>query len=416
MIMEKAMASNRLEQKVLFLVHQYEPNPKPCEVCIMRVQESLLKLGVKSDVLEYNGPEGLVKKTACGNVYSTGAAKPRVDTTKKNIVLDYLKKIPILFRWPYLFNKAKRAIYKSQVDFLISKNHYSAIIGATLPVDTATVAAEYDHFIHYELDAVANNPEYKRGIKKLYRGKLNRIERYLYEKAELIIHMEFNRRYLAKYDGSKYHEKFVFSDIPNLVEPQNLGKKSSHYNDGRIKFAYFGALVRDYRNPGYLIKVLNELDKVLPVQCEFFSRGNCEDILAEAANSSPNVFLQRGYVDQRTVAEKQAEADVLVSIGNQLTGTDYSLPSKIIEYIAMGKPILHTYGGSNDSVIGYLDKYELGCVIYPEDDLKETVNKICDFIGSTKGKRIPFEQVKQIFYHNSPDFTAEIIKEFIDRG
>ena len=116
------------------------------------------------------------------------------------------------------------------------------------------------------------------------------------------------------------------------------------------------------------------------------------------------------------MAEKQRETDVLVSIGNHLTGTDYSLPSKIIEYIAMGQPILHTYGGSNDSVIEYLDKYELGCVVYPDDDLMKNVEKVRDFIRNTKGKHVPFDEVKRVYYHNSPDYTAGIIKAFLDRG
>ena len=116
------------------------------------------------------------------------------------------------------------------------------------------------------------------------------------------------------------------------------------------------------------------------------------------------------------MAEKQEEVDVLVSIGNHLRGTDYSLPSKIIEYIALGKPILHIYGGSNDSVIEYLDKYALGCVIYPEEGIEKNVEKLELFIKHNKGNRIPFEQVKQKFYHNSPDYTAEIIKAFLDRS
>ena len=249
------MNGSMSKQKVLFLVHQYEPNPKPCEVCIMRVQESLLRCGVKSDVLEYNGPEGLIKTSSFGEVYSIGAASPKVDTTTKSFVLKYLKKIPLLFRWPYLFKNNVREKYKRQVDYLDSINHYDAIIGATLPVDTAMVAAEYDKFIHYELDADANNPEYKRGIKKLYKGKLKRIECHLYDKAKMIIHMEFNRRYLKKYQGTPYQDKFVFSDIPNLIEPTGAETEIVQPVEERVKLAYFGALVRDYRNPSYLIQL-----------------------------------------------------------------------------------------------------------------------------------------------------------------
>lgn len=410
------MIYNQSDRKVIFLVHQYEPQPKVCELCVMRVQESLLNIGIRSDVLEYSGARGLVKTTAYGDVYSIGAAKPRVDTTKKNIIKEYFKKIPMLFRWPYLFKRKIRDDYKLFLDDLNKKNNYQAVIGVTLPVDTAMIAYEYDNFIHYELDSVANNPEYKRGIKKLYRAKLNRIERRLYDKAKIIIHMEYNRKYLEKYAKQKICQKFVFSDIPNLIESQIVIDGNDTQITNKIKLAYFGALVRDYRNPSYLIQVLFELNKRSPLQCEFFSRGNCEDILSDAAKSNPDVIIQRGYVDQKTVVKKQKEADILVSIGNHLTGTDYSLPSKIIEYIALGKPIIHIYGGANDSVIDYLGKYELGCVIYPEDRMEDNIEKLGLFIKKSKGKLIPFEQVRKKFYHNSPDYTAEIIKAFLDRS
>lgn len=400
---------------VLFLVHQYDPNPKPCEVCVMRVQQSLLNLGIRSDVLEYNGQEGLVKTSPCGNVYSIGAAKPKVDTTKKNMLVEYSKKIPLLFRWPCIFNKDVRLKYRAKVDELNKKNHYKAIIGLTLPVDTAIVASEYDNFIHYELDAVANNPEYKRGIKKLYRGRLNRIERHLYEKAKLIIHVEFNRRYLEKYRESDYYKKFVYSDIPNLVEPTRHDDYD-YQSDNVVHFAYFGALVRDYRNPTYLIQVLKKLNQKVKIQCEFFTRGNCEDIISDSAKENPEVIIQRGYVDQETVARKQNAVDFLVSIGNKLTGTDYSLPSKTIEYIAMGKPIIHIAGGDNDSAIAYLKKYDLACIIYQNEDINNNIDKLIRFVKESKGKRVPFETVKKKFYHNSPDYTAKIIKDFLDRG
>lgn len=411
------MAGETFEHKVLFLVHQYEPQPKVCELCVMRVQNSLKKIGVKSDVLEFAGTAGLLKNTECGDVYSIGASKPRVDTTQKNIIWEYIKKIPITFRWPYLYNNNIRKSYKHYIDALNKINKYDAIIGVTLPVDTAIIASEYDNFIHYELDSVANNPEYKRGIKKLYKKRLERIEKYLYETAQLIIHMEYNKKYLEKYKLSSFANKFVYSDIPNLVQA-NRCEENKCIDKGKFKvrMAYFGALVKDYRSPEYLIQVLTELNNRMPVECEFFSRGNCEEILTIAADRNPDIIYQRGYVDQDTVKREQNKTEFLISIGNRLSGNDYSLPSKIIEYFALGKPIIHVHGGKNDSAIPYLEKYGLACVINPEDDLDSNVHEIIRFINDARGKLVSFEKVEKIFYHNSPDYTAEVIKDFILRS
>lgn len=398
--------------RVLFLVQQYMPNPKSCELCVMRVQEALLNLGIKSDVLEVVGDKGLIQRTMYGEVHSIGSAKPILNTTRRNIFNKIIYKASVIFTWPITMKKKSRKELKKYIDFLDSKYTYAAIIGVTLPVDAPIVGAEYDKFILYELDAVANNPEYKRGVKKLYKFRLSNIEKYLYNHAKLIIHMKYNERYLERYKNiSTVTSKSVYADIPNLVKSVFIGSESSYGE--KVLFAYFGGLVKDYRNPEYLIAVVNEINKQMPIECDFFSRGNCEDILEKAHNNAPDVIKKKGYVDKEKVLEIQNKADVLVSIGNRLTGTDYSLPSKIIDYIATGKPILHISGGSNDSAISYLERYDLACIIDPNDVLDENVRKVITFVKKNKGRVIPFDKIFKEFYHNSPDYTARIIKDFI---
>ena len=151
----------------------------------------------------------------------------------------------------------------------------------------------------------------------------------------------------------------------------------------------------------------------LDIICDFYSRGNCEDILTEAEKRTNGIINAKGYVTQAEVVRIQNKTDFLLSIGNKLTGEDKSLPSKILEYIAIGKPIIHVYGGKNDSAVKYLERYGLACIINSDDEMDFNVNKLIRFITENKGKCVPFDKVMALFPENTPDYTAEIIERFL---
>ena len=121
-----------------------------------------------------------------------------------------------------------------------------------------------------------------------------------------------------------------------------------------------------------------------------------------------------GYVNPDQLLQVQNQTDFLLSIGNHLTGDDMSLPSKVLEYIAIGKPIIHVFGGPNDSAVDYLEKYGLSCIIYPDDDFNENVQKVLNYIDCEKGKEISYNTVKALFPENTPGYTAKQIKQFLN--
>ncbi len=395
---------NDEDRKVLFLVQQFEPYPRACELCVINVQKSLYQLGIESDVLELSGEKGMINKSEYGKIYSLGFVKPIL--YKGNSVLNKIKRA---MHWP-LFDNRESDLYKKAIDELNIKNGYSAIIGVTLPVAPSYVGVMYDNFILYELDSIVNNPSFNKGIRRIYKNRIKKIEEYIYDRAKLLIHMECNRKYL---EGLNRNHNFVYADVPNLVTVKNI-RTNKECADKTIKAAYFGVLSRTYRNPQYLIELLKEINNNTPMKCDFYSRGDCESMISNAVNYNNSIFAQNGYVDKDVVLEKQQEADVLISIGNKIKGNDYSLPSKIIDYIATGKPIIHIYGGKNDSAISYLKKYELAYIIDPKDSLKDNAKKVITFANESKGRQILFDEIEKIFYRNTPQYTANIIKEYLD--
>lgn len=411
--MDKYMASvnEQNNYRVLFITKQYAPNPRACDICVRNVREALDKLGVMSDVIQFVGKEG-EGDIPGGKLYSVGAKNSKNNLTEGNGLINFFRKLMVAYRWPLQFNYKLNKRIKTRIAELNNINRYDAIIGVALPIDTAIAGCGFNNYILYELDALSNNPANKGLVKKMLMYRVKKIEKMIFEQASLIIHMEYNRVYFGKSEYNHYRTKSVYADIPNLLP---LKKVDVSQNNEEVVCAYFGALLKNIRNPSYLIKIMDAISKKIKICCEFYSRGNCEDILKRAVAQNPNVIKMEGYVPTEVVVERQNRADFLISIGNNLAGDDRSFPSKTIEYISTGKPIIHIGGGVNDSAISYLDKYGNSCIINPNDSFEFNVNKVKEFIYKTKGNVVSFEKTKKTFYRNTPEYTALIIKNYLSR-
>ena len=406
-----------MNSKVLFVLKEYYPKPAPTGVCVQNVQRGLLEIGIHSDVLQLGEKEGLIGCNEYGNIYSINTVQLRYDTTRRNIALAYLRKIPLLFKWPVYSYRSIRA-YRKWIEMLNSKEQYAAIIGVALPVETVIASKEFSNFILYELDSIVNNPEYKRGVKKLYYRRLRHIEQQVYDKAKLIIHLENNREYYTKNERyKKYDKKTVYTDVPNLIEVKDSKTKTEIIEQStafdRYHITYLGSLFPDYRSPEYIISVLKKANESMDINCVFYSRGACEDIIERNEKENPNLIRKGGYVEHSIVNNIICHSDFLLSIGNKLTGDDYSLPSKVIEYIGSCKPIIHVCGGKNDSAVAYLRKYGLACIIDPNDSIDENAKKLISFLKEKKGICQDFRDLRMTFKMNDPVFTAKIIEQSI---
>lgn len=402
--------------RVLFVTKEYLPKPTPPGLCIMHVQKALKDRGVQSDVLMVADSEGLYCHGDYGDVYSI---KSGITFEKKKVNLfEYLKvHIPMLFTWPVPSYKRVND-YRKMIRQLNVEHHYDAIIGTMFPPDVCVACSVFDHFFYYELDSLINNPVYKSGIKKYMRGRLSRLEHKLFDRAEFIIHLNNNHLFYGKEKYRKYDEKSAYSDIPYLIQIQsnkvNTADISADLADDQLLMVYSGLLSQDYRSPTKLIELIKQVSKHISVKCLFFSRGDCEDELRQAEIDTNATVRRMGYVSQEVLTAYTNRADFLLDIGNNLSGEDYSLPSKVIDYMATGKPIIHM-NGHNDSAIQYLEKYGLALNV-PEDMDETFINtKVLKFIEESRGKIKDFSEVAAKFPQNTPEYTAKLMIDAIKK-
>ena len=392
--------------RVLFVLGKYYPYASANGVCVSSIQKALLNKGIESDVVvEGKDYSESISPYGYGKIYHA----------KLETYLDYsrLKRYLSVFRYP-LFYPNNISNFQSAIDHALSENSYDAIIAVLKPLDGAVAASKYSNMLLYELDSITNNDDNQRGIRRLLRFRAEKYELKLYENANAIFHMMSHRAFYEKDKYRSFVKKTIFLDIPQLCN-ENI---PDHTEDGEnVTIMYSGILNRKMRSPEYAISLINSYVTLFGenIELNFFSRGNCEEILEIAQNESNGVIRRHGYVSLEELNKEVSATDFLLSIGNNLTGQVTSLPSKVISYMAYGKPIIHIDAGKNDIAKEYLSKYPLAIIIDPHSDLGDNAKKINAFIHECKGKRVPFEHVESIFTMNTPAFTANCIEQSISR-
>lgn len=152
-----------------------------------------------------------------------------------------------------------------------------------------------------------------------------------------------------------------------------------------LKLVYAGTLYSNLRSPAPLLALFERLVKRLPdvrLELHFFGSVNdCGEMLRTFQARNEGAIFVHGLVARDKVKEAMQGADVLVNLGNR---SCLQLPSKVIEYAAMGKPILNLVSIEDDSSVELLASYEAALTLYmPGDTVDERhVIKAATFLSA----------------------------------
>lgn len=171
---------------------------------------------------------------------------------------------------------------------------------------------------------------------------------------------------------------------PMLSLPATISSESFRRDRGSLRLVYVGTLYRTLRSPAPLLKLFERLVNMLPnAHLELHFLGNVHDC-AELFNPykhlvGTSIFVH-GVVSRERAQEHMDAAHVLINLGNR---SSTQLPSKVIEYVAMGKPILNLVTVKNDSSAAILATYPAALTVYMDSSAISDVEvqRIADFVA-----------------------------------
>ena len=148
--------------------------------------------------------------------------------------------------------------------------------------------------------------------------------------------------------------------------------KNYNYTNNDIKFGYFGIFTHGVRTP---VNFINFLDKFQNYEMHWYINSDSESILQKNRLDSSKHNFNSHVARDEALQLMTKSFHCLVSIGNL---NPNQIPSKVIEYIATGKPVIHFAEINDDPVIHIADEFDNVFIVTKNTDInifKKDLNK-----------------------------------------
>ena len=347
---------------ILIVSHQFVPHVSPRTTRWRLIVEELISSG--HNVTIVTGTQQTVQNNKYKIIFTGNSSTNSIVTTLRtqsnniysdnNFMAKFYKFLKIIYRfivrnlaWPdysmlWLISVFKeRRKYKLDYDLIISVSlPFSSHIAAYLinkKIKKPWIMDIGDPF-SLKTSAPENN--------QLLYGPLNRYyEKKFYNLANQVL--------FTHEDVKKIHEKAFGIDSQKTIIGQPISKfesslyqktKEYEYSENIIKFGYFGIFTKGVRTP-YNFNTF--LDSFRNYEMHWYVNQDSEKILRkENFNTDKNFFYDQ--VSREEALELMVTSfHCLVSVGNL---NPNQIPSKVIEYIATGKPVVHFAESETDPV------------------------------------------------------------------
>ncbi len=240
--------------------------------------------------------------------------------------------------------------------------------------------------------------------------RTGKIEKEIIEKSDLLIAQHEHKIHFEKQYNKQLQSKVRYLGVPLLSD--NTGWFSKTMNTGNAinkrVVLYAGALSSKYRDPTYIIRAFAFVKSARLVI--YVSNG--EEWVKKIAENNNNVEVH-GRVSHETIVAEMQNADAFLNIGNNL---ELQAPSKLIEYISYGKPIVSSLKIENDTSQNYLLKYPMGIIIDERVVTYEAAAAQIDTLIENRDGAVSYECLKKAYYTNTPEAFIEMLNSVYDYG
>lgn len=218
----------------------------------------------------------------------------------------------------------------------------------------------------------------------LYRGLNRRIDAAVLRECDAVsVTVEGCRAALADafaIDPAKIRVIPPLLSLPEAAE--RSGTAPGYTSPDTIDLAYLGVLYPGIRPPDELLALFSAMHARQPgLRLHFFGDvQGCRQSFDRHAGLIGSAILLHGAIPRKRVAATMAAADVLVNIGN---GTTHQLPSKLVEYLAAGRPVLNVARARQDTAADFLRDWPAALTVTIMDSAptREQVGQALDFVS-----------------------------------
>lgn len=293
--------------------------------------------------------------------------------------------------------------YQKELKRVLKRTKVDCIIAFVQPQDTLLAVSNLNFNIPvmaYMLDPWVNQYHNSDYIEK------QQLRKILDEKIKKIVTTDLIAKELSTQYSNMFSNKTIVTDFPNITKYEK-SIEIDEFKDQRIHCVFSGGLLKNIRDPKFAIELFNKLSDE-QIVFHIFGYLSGENLLPEVL---PSNVIFHGFVSNHEAIQYMQSADVLVNIGNSVTN---QIPSKILTYISMGKPIINIMKLKNCPTLKYTKRFPLAINILETEEVQsKDVDAVRKFCVASKGKQIDFEEIRKEYYMCTPEYVAKQLKDTI---
>lgn len=403
---------------VVLLVDKFYPTPQANENCARAILEAMDDCYV--DVIcKVNSEEAYQK------VMQLNGGIPPVLVPEALSMMDTnaFRRLKYIFMklWKLFFgrlysNQAAK-VYISSFEHIYKQKKVDAVVAVQSPLDSVEAACRLKtkypeiKMILYDVDTASNCSMgiLERRFANFYLNKVYRWEKRVFSKADLIVHLAQHKSHFSQPQYVPFLEKTLFQEVPLL----KCGIVPSRSGDNQpISFLYSGSFYRKFRSPDLITDLMDYVCDNDAYMTSYYVNPEYYPTLSEKYADKKNICVSR-FVPEQQLKEILRNTDFLLSLGNK---DSEMFPSKVVQYVAARKPIIHVYQSANDPVIPFLENYPDKLLIDSNRDFDGNCGKILAFINQERPP-ITVEDIQKRYEAYSAKYNAEQIIRFLkNRG
>lgn len=397
---------------ILVLSDKLHPTPNANGICLINIIREMERLGHtiwNVDRVESPDMEKRNERNIC--FFSELILSWIACTSMKDRFVYIIKRLFGFFSYP----RYDRSIVKRYVTECLSFkeiNKIDIIICICNPIETVEAALTIKKIypskkvIIYNLDTVSGIPlpKLEKKFEKYFKSKAYRWETRTFSIADLIVNLKCHKKHFTSKKYKFISDKLLFQDVPLLIK-QSKKISVCQKDNTNIQLIYAGAFYKQLREPNVLLSLFEHIliednnDYSLLI---LTSSGYCREI---ASMTKCSRICTHEYISGDAFDEIMANSDILVSLGNK---DSIMFPSKIVSYIALGKPIIHLYQDEKDSVIEYLANYPDKLLVDYRNGVNINKRLIMDYLHQSHSS-IDMNKLYELYRESTPDFNASQI-------
>lgn len=401
-------------KNLLFIVHEYYPYGSAITNCINPIINEMNKQGSNIYILTRRTHFQLKKYEKINNteVYRMddwfNLSLDKINNSNKSFE-KYLYKFRLRVIGFYrnrikkdsigLLNKRK-SIKKGKK--LVKKYNIDTIISCSYPFSMHKIAKEIKNdnikWVAYQFDPHTFNHTLNSNLKN--KRLKEEIETFSYVDKIFLPpeNYEENMKTELKVLKDKYYP-IDFALIKN-----NIANKLKKNN--KIIFTFTGTFYENIRTPNDMLEFFKNIDVDYELHLYYIAEKTIDDVLLEYKKVFKDKLVLFNNKSKKECDEALKNSNIIINIGNRIAN---QTPSKVFEYISMGKPIINFYNIENDTSKKVLKNYPLVLNI-KNDYTTEDIEKFNNFVLKNKDKVLTFEEIKEK-YKTAEDIAKEFIRE-----